>query len=424
MWPFTSKKPSIRIFKHNGYTIAHQPLREAIANSRIIIHAGARDEDDDSHGTAHFLEHMFFKGTERRSCKEINSEASKLGDINAYTSRANTVYHLTHLPENFEKGIDILQEMIFYPAFPKDEFEREIGVILAECQTYLDSPTGHFHNLASQHLTGVKFGHPVIGTLKSIKATTVPKLRRFIDQWYSQKNMVIAVAGDISEKRIRNAVDLLPCYKSRDLVRNNPVLNYKDFHCHHASKQAIIRLAAPGYTARKEQELNNIPDIFNNGFGQGMHSMLFDRLREELGLCYHVSSHHSADQLHGIQVIVCLLDEAKIPIAREEVDKLIVKVKKDGFSKDLLETVKANYLFDKIQELQGASALNYHVDMHFTLDGYPLEKVLSLKEARRQVDKITNDDIVWYANKTYKDDSRLSLSCQTNLDDKAQEKKK
>ncbi len=413
MWPFTSKKPAINIFDHNGYTIAHQPLKEAVANSRIIVHAGARDEDDDSHGTAHFLEHMFFKGTEKRDYKEINATTSRLGEINAYTSRNRTVYHLTHLPEHFEKGIDILQEMVFYPALPHDEFERETGVILAECQTYLDSPIGHFHNLATQHLTGVKFGHPVIGTLKSIRATTVAKLRRFIDQWYSPKNMVIAVAGDISEKRIRKAIDSLPLYKSRNLDRNNPVLNYKDFNCHHASKQAIIHLSAPGYTARKEQECGNIPDIFNNGFGQGMHSMLFDRLREELGLCYHVSSHHSSDHLFGVQVIVCLLDADKIPVAREEVDKLVAKVKKDGFPKKLLETVKANYLFDKIQELQGATALNYHVDAYFSLDGYPLKKVLSLKEVRRQVDKITNDNIVWYANQTYAGDSPLSFACQT-----------
>ncbi len=414
MWPFTrKKKPAIKIFQHNGYTIVHQPLKEAVANSRIIVRAGARDEENNSHGTAHFLEHMFFKGTQKRNYKEINAATSRLGEINAYTSRQKTVYHLTHLPENFEGGIEILQEMVFHPALPREEFDREVGVILAECQTYLDSPGSHFHNLATQHLTGVKFGHPVIGTLDSIKATTVAKLRRFIDRWYNPPNMIIAVAGDISEKRVRKAIDSLPLYRGNNLERNDPALNYSDFSCQHVSKQAIIRLSAPGYTARTEQEWGNIPDIFNNGFGQGMHSMLFDRLREELGLCYHISSGHSSDHLFGVQVIVCLLDEENIPVAREEVAKLVAKVKQDGFPKKLLETVKANYLFDKIQELQGATALNCHVDAYFALDGYPLEKLLSLKEARRQVDKVTNDDIVEYANQTYVGNSPLSFACQT-----------
>ena len=165
------------IINVNGYRVFHLQTDNPIVNARVIVNAGAADETADAYGVAHFLEHMFFKGTEKHSYKEINQITSELGAINAYTSRFQTCYHFTFLAGDFVPATGILFEMTFRPAFPEDEFEKEKGVIKEECQSGLDSPRGFFSDRYTEDLLGTPVGHPIIGNLKSIADMTPEKMR-------------------------------------------------------------------------------------------------------------------------------------------------------------------------------------------------------------------------------------------------------
>lgn len=116
----------MKLFNVNGFEVAHEDFGFGdIVNARIIVHAGAsRELDERICGVAHYLEHMFFKGTVNRGYKEINKITSELGNSNAYTGRNRTVYYLSFLEQDMDRALGILIEMLFEPAFPAEEFEK------------------------------------------------------------------------------------------------------------------------------------------------------------------------------------------------------------------------------------------------------------------------------------------------------------
>ena len=404
-WPF--HKP-LTYFKHNGYQVILQRTDSPSANIRIIVNAGAIDEPADSFGTAHFLEHMFFKGTKKRDYKQVNKDSGRLGNINAYTTRDRTVYHLTHLPENFDAAADLLLEMVFEPAFPADEFYKEQGVILQECQTGLDNPQRHFFMKLNEWLYGSQYGHPTIGSMKSIADTTVEKLNRFINRWYAPPNMALAVCGNVSEKQVRKLLDRLPSGESEAPVRKRSP-KYSDFHCHHHAKQATFAFLCEGVHTPGNPTIG----VFNNGLGGGMHSLLFDRVREELGLCYAIFSYNDGTLEGGTQVIFSMLDEKDIPQAQVAIQSILANVRRRGFDPELLDVAKENFLFDAARRFETASSRNHLVDTFFQLGDCPLSEYLDFTALKRKVRAITNDDIIALANKLYGEGEELMVAKQT-----------
>jgi predicted Zn-dependent peptidase len=394
----------MEFFTCKNFRIAYFPTNSKIVNTRVVVNAGAFNEDADSHGVAHFLEHMFFKGTEKRSYKEINKITSRLGSINAYTSRYTTCYHFTFLADDLKESLDVLFDMVFHAAFPEEEFKKEVGVIVEECQSSIDDPMHYFFNNQIKSLLGDEFGHWVIGSRDSILATTPEKLYRFHGRHYNPDNILIAVAGNIDVAMLKKFLEeYLPDIEPNTSNRTLPPLNYEDHTFHHVSKQAIIGFVAPGVTTIQEVENDYMPDIFFNGLGGGMHSLLFDRIREELGLCYHVGAHHNTNELYGIGQIYCLLDEKNVGQAKEEVDKIITRVKSEGLPEDLLEICKRNYLFKFGRSTETSSGLNCQADAFFSLEGYPLSKYISFEEREAKVRAIENDQIIEFANQMFKE---------------------
>lgn len=402
------------IINVNGYRVFHLQTDNPIVNARVIVNAGAADETADAYGVAHFLEHMFFKGTEKHSYKEINQITSELGDINAYTSRFQTCYHFTFLAEDFVPAIGILFEMTFQPAFPEDEFEKEKGVIKEECQSVLDSPRGFFSERYTEDLLGTSVGHSIIGNLESIADMTPKKMRLFIKQFYNPANILIAVVGNVSLEQVVDAVTQLPIQKDfAEVERTTPALNLEDNTFHHPSKQAVIALTTKGICTRQEIELGYLPDIFFNGFGGGMHSILFDRLREELGLCYSVHGWHGSADDYGFGVIHVMLNEEQVPLALEEIKKLIAQVNEQGLNDSLLRISKKNYLFGFGRRLQTSNGINNHADDFFALDGYDLIKYINFDERRKMVAAITNDDIIAFSRKIFGEGTTLKTTVMT-----------
>jgi predicted Zn-dependent peptidase len=393
------------IFKVKNFLVAVTPHSAELVDARVIVNAGASKEETDQWGTAHFLEHMFFKGTKRHTYGELNRLAAKLGDVNAHTSHHATAYLLQMLPGDLNEGARLLMELAFEPAFPEDEFEKEMGVIVEECQTGLDQPMHYFFDQMTWHLLGDQYGHPVIGTMDSIKATTPDKLRRFVADHYNPANMLISFVGPVTPDQVKAVLE--QCLPDLPDGQREPwwkdTLALDEFNFHHQSKQAIIALITEGITLQAEMDHNYMPDVFCNALGGGMHSLLFDRLREKLGLCYHVGAHHSSSATSGEMLIYCLLDENNIALAVEECGKIVADVKAHGFDSEMLEIAKRNYLFGFAKRRLTPSGIAGMVEGYFYLDPKSLNHYISFEDRAKRVNGLTNKNVIDFANFVFSD---------------------
>jgi predicted Zn-dependent peptidase len=183
----------------NGLTVIAEANPDAhTAAVGFFVKTGARDEDAPVMGVSHFLEHMMFKGTARRTADDVNREFDEIGaSYNAFTSHENTVYHARVLPEHLPHAVDLLGDML-RPALRDDDFDMEKNVILEEISMYDDRPQWRLHDtLIEKHFTGSPLGHRVLGTAQTVKDLQVDQMRGYFEDRYSPDNITVAAAGRI-----------------------------------------------------------------------------------------------------------------------------------------------------------------------------------------------------------------------------------
>ena len=169
----------MKVLNVEGFKVLYHKKSSPITSVRILVNAGAcNEETPDVYGSAHFLEHMFFKGTKSKSVKEVNKITSELGSANAYTASNRTVYRINCLNENFSKSLNILSEMLFEAEMTEEEFNKERGVILEEIQTELDSPSTYFFTILREQFLGTP-AHRVLGHTENISKITLDELKQF-----------------------------------------------------------------------------------------------------------------------------------------------------------------------------------------------------------------------------------------------------
>lgn len=189
-------------FRHttlpSGLRIAAEIDPSYSAAIGYFVRAGSRDEVDVESGLSHFLEHMMFKGTSRRSAADVNRELDELGgQSNAYTSEEQTVYYATVLPKFQDRIVDLLTDMLS-PSLDEDEFETERQVILEEIAKYEDQPPfGAFERAMEVHFGPRGLGRRVLGTSESIHAMTADSMRAYFQRRYRPENIVLAAAGNL-----------------------------------------------------------------------------------------------------------------------------------------------------------------------------------------------------------------------------------
>lgn len=393
----------------NGFTVLYERIPSNILNIRCIVNVGSTSETKNNFGIAHYLEHMFFKGTLKKDYKEVNRITSELGDANAYTSRERTVFHISTLTADFKKAASILVEMLFEPAFPPEEFEKEKTVILEEYQSNLDSPNRYFFSMAGEAFLGTPRGHKVVGNKNSILNMQLKDLKEFRENHYVIDNLAFAIAGNISEEEVLSVfnellADIPSIYYGK--LNRSPIeygdVDYSEFAFNHKSKQAIIALMSKGLNAKQDYETNHIQSVFTVGIGGGMHSLMFDRIREELGLCYSVGMYPDINKDYGCLTTYCLLDKNNIDTAKMEMLKIYDKVKTEGFDPKLLEISKKNILFSIAEEMESSNGYGYmFMDDYFSNDNI----TSSFDDMKSKIDTISNDDIIKFANEVLNDDN-------------------
>lgn len=279
----------------NGLRIIHQPIQSKVAYCGYAIDAGTRDEAEQQQGMAHFVEHMLFKGTQKRRAWHILNRMENVGgDLNAYTNKEETVVYTAFLAEHFSRAFELLTDIVFHSTFPQHEIDKEVEVIIDEIQSYEDTPSelifDDFENLI---FPNHPLGRNILGKPEMLKGFTTDDALAWTNNYYTPSNIVFFVLGDLNFKQIVRMAERLTAHlplKEANHSRTLPaVYQPRLSKLNRETHQAHVMIGGRGYDAHNEKRtalylLNNLLG------GPGMNSRLNLSLRERRGLVYQVES--------------------------------------------------------------------------------------------------------------------------------------
>jgi predicted Zn-dependent peptidase len=264
------------------------------ASLGVWVNAGSRDERHEENGISHFLEHMAFKGTRRRSARQIAEEIEAVGgDLNAATGAETTAYYARVLRADVPLALDVLADILSEPAFDREELVREQNVIVQEIGAVADTPD----DLVFEHLQAVAFpdqplGRSILGTAKTVRSFDGAKLRDHLASHYRGPGMVVAAAGAVDHQGVVAEVERR--FAGFNGPANPPPQPASFGGGSHVEKrdleQVHIAVALPG-VPQTDPALYSL-QAFTNVLGGGMSSRLFQEAREKRGLCYSIYSFH------------------------------------------------------------------------------------------------------------------------------------
>ena len=286
----------------NGLTILLDHFNSNTLSIGLWLNVGSVNENNKQLGIAHMLEHMAFKGTKNRNAFDISKEIEDVGgDINAYTSKENTAYYVKLLPSNYELGIEILSDIFLNSTFPKEEIERERGVIISEIGQSNDMPDDKvfdkFYSLAYQNQS---IGKPILGTKVSVGGFNKDDLKEFCNQNYNPSNLIIGISGKFDESKIINQIKKNFEFLKSGNKSTKPKYKWNSgFHSEKKDlQQAHIVFGVEGLSNLDKQRLDL--SALSIILGGGMSSKLFQEIREKKGLCYSIFSFQSQFCSSGI----------------------------------------------------------------------------------------------------------------------------
>lgn len=270
------------------------------------VGVGSRYESEKQWGITHFIEHMLFKGTEKRTADQISGAVDAVGgQLNAFTSKENTCYYIKTLTEDFPLAVDVLSDMFLNSRFDNEEIAKEREVIIEEIKMYEDTPDDQVHDLMSANLwPDHPLGRAILGTEESIAAFDHDMLKEYMKQYYTGSNIVVSVVGNISHKQVVDAIQEVlggipkgepNQYAIADRAKAGVNCYYKEI------AQSQICVAMPG-VAKEDDRLFPL-SILNTYLGGGMSSRLVKKIREEEGLAYSVYSYNGSYTDTGAFVI-------------------------------------------------------------------------------------------------------------------------
>jgi predicted Zn-dependent peptidase len=331
----------------NGVRVLTAPMPHAQSVSCfVVVAAGSRYETPETNGIAHFAEHMFFKGTERRpTARDIAGEIDGIGgEFNAFTGKELTGYYVKCAGESRDVALDVLVDMLRNSRFDAEEIEREKGVIVEEMNMYFDTPRDYIGGVYESLLYGDQpLGWDIIGRKDTVQAATRETFTGYIDRWYRPERLVVGLGGKLGDRFVDRLEELLGTIDPRETGAPAPVLLPADgapvkVHTKQ-SDQAHIILGARSYPLGHADRY--AVQLLSTVLGGGMSSRLFTEVRERRGLAYYVfASNHSYTDAGSLQaqagVDIDRIDEAVKTIVGE-----LRKIASESVPSDELEKARS-----------------------------------------------------------------------------------
>jgi predicted Zn-dependent peptidase len=348
---------------------------------------GGRDEKSDEHGISHLLEHMAFKGTEKRSSREIVEEIEAVGgDLNAATSTETTAYYARVMKADVPLALDVLSDILANPTFVPDELEREKSVIVQEIGAAADTPD----DVVFEHLNELCYpdqpmGRSLLGTAKTLKGFDRDMLQNYLTTHYRGPNMVVAAAGAVSHRQVvHEAADRFASFAGTAPPKPQPASFGRGGSkvVHRDLEQAHLTLALEGLP-QSDPSLFSL-QVFTNILGGGMSSRLFQEVREKRGLCYSIYTFHAPYSDTGFFGLYTGTDPADAPEMMEVIVD-VINESVETLTEAEINRAKAQMKAGLLMALESCSARAEQLARHMLAYGRPL----TVEELVKRIDDVS-----------------------------------
>jgi len=391
-----NNNPSISIDKlNNGITLAGERLKHLRSVSiGIWVKSGSAFETTANNGLSHFLEHMVFKGTQKRTAKDISVQIDSVGgSLNAYTTKEFTCYYVRIVDEHIEFAIDLLTDIVFHPKLNGDDMDKERAVICEEISMANDTPDDIIHDMLAQAaFRDHSLGRTILGESSKINSYTTDDLKRFQNKMYRHDDIVISIAGNYEKSKImalieksiskQTTISEKPsydiCSNMQGITKNTVTRDIE---------QAHICMAYNGYKMGHDDNYTLM--ILNNLVGGSMSSRLFQSIREKHGLAYSVYSYAQSYINCGRFIVYLATNPTNVEKALNLMSDEFEGIIKSGFANDEFmrakEQLKGNYILSLDSLGNRMSAIGRGMLMR--------GRVLSEQQIIEKINAVTQDDL-------------------------------
>lgn len=400
----------------NGIRVLTEPIPQfSSATIGIWVENGSRFESPAQNGISHFLEHMLFKGTERRTAKAVAEEIESLGgSLNAFTGREVTCYHAKVLSEHLPIAVDVLSDIFLHSTFPEEEIERERTVILAEISEVEDAPDQYVQVLFDEKFwRGDALSRPICGTADTVSAMGRDDFVAFVEERYRPDRVVIAAAGGVEhdwlvaevEKRFghlhgkaNRPAEGLPAPTLQLGVHQKPL------------EQVQMMLGLPGLSAVDEERFAAF--VLNTALGDGMSSRLFQEVREKRGKAYSIYSYLDSFSNAGSFGVYAALGADSVGEVIDIVRAELAKLEREGLPPDELERAKNQIKGGMLLSLESTAARMRRLAVNEIYFGRNIEP----KDVAARISSVTGDDVLSMAGRLFRD-GKMAATLLGNLPD-------
>lgn len=395
------------------YLFIPMPQTETML-AMVLVSTGTDYESKKENGLAHFLEHMCFKGTMKRpTAKQISLELDTIGaDYNAFTSRSCTGYHARSHKKHAAHILEIMSDIYLNSTFPNEEIEKEKGVVIQEINMYADDPQSRVGKLATEQLYGDQpAGWEILGTKETVSSFTRENLIKYHKNQYQAKNTLVVIAGNFDEKtiekQIKDSFGKLPAGTKN--IRAKTKVMQKTAQVAVDKRETdqthlILTFRAYGYEKggipskiKLPEKRNEALKSLSTALGGGMSSRLFLKMREELGICYYVSSGTYAKPDVGSISIYAGVANDRVKEALEGIMEEVRKFKKGGIEPAELAKVKEYKLSGLVLHLETSEA---YADF-YGREEIVRNKILTTSDVSKRIESVTKAEIDQVAKEVF-----------------------
>jgi predicted Zn-dependent peptidase len=385
----------------NGIRVVSETLPKSRSVSiGVWVKVGSRHEPQEIGGISHFIEHLFFKGTEKRTAKDIAIEMDSLGgEMNAFTSQETTTYYAKVVDEHLPVAVDILSDILLGSKFDPIEMEKERKVILEEIKGVEDTPDDYIHEFFTNTVwPDNPLGRPILGTKETIKALKHEDIISYIDRYYSPKEIVISVAGNFEHARL---IELLNTSFGRLSRAGIPKKEETPEFSHSVAvrkkqlEQVQVCIGCRGMNYTHEDRY--VISALNTVLGNSMSSRLFQEVREQNALAYSIYSYVTSYRDTGLLTVYAGTDPTNTLEVLRLVTRELKKIKDEGITQAEEMRVKNQIKGALVLSLESS---NSHMSRLARQEIY-FGKYISIDDIIKGVEKVTSEQVQLLAQQLF-----------------------
>jgi len=370
------------------------------------FNVGSRDETPENSGISHFLEHMFFKGTKKRSAKKIAEDIESLGGyLNAFTSKEHTCFYGRGLTDHIEKTFEVLADMIQNSVFNPKEIEKESAVVIDELHDIEDSPDELiFDKFESNVFKGNSLGMPIIGTKKNLRSFRHNDLIKFVNENYTSDRFFIVASGNIDHKELEKFAKkyITKKFNVSEGSRRNLILTpAKDIYVEKDTQQVHYILGKPTYGIKEKRR--NIVSVLSHILGEGSSSRLFQKIREENGIAYQVNSFLNSFFDISTFGVYLSTNNKSVFAAQDLILKEIEKIKLKKVGEVELSRAKEYLIGSMLMSLESTTNRMLRIAQSVIY----FNKIKSVEETVKHIQSVTANDIREMSNELFESTNKF-----------------